>query len=73
MGFLRKEKICSSSPSEHRIVAIDGQAVHVASTGVTVKYQGENQIFKLRAVSPTYLPKLFPILSDNIIKFSRNF
>jgi PAS domain S-box-containing protein len=30
---------------EHRIVALDGQIVHVESTGVPVQYQGEIQLF----------------------------
>jgi PAS domain S-box-containing protein len=30
-------------PREHRILALDGQVVHVESTGVSVKYRGENQ------------------------------
>jgi diguanylate cyclase (GGDEF)-like protein/PAS domain S-box-containing protein len=32
-------------PREHRLVALDGQVVHVESTGVPVKYRGETHIF----------------------------
>ncbi|MGE5258516.1 MAG: PAS domain S-box protein [Hyphomicrobiales bacterium] len=32
-------------PREHRIVALDGQVVHVESTGVPVQYQGETELF----------------------------
>jgi PAS domain S-box-containing protein len=32
-------------PREHRIVALDGQVVHVESTGVPIQYKGETQIF----------------------------
>jgi PAS domain S-box-containing protein len=32
-------------PREHRIVALDGQVLHVESTGVPVQYQGETQLF----------------------------
>ena len=32
-------------PREHRILALDGQVVHVESTGVPVKYHGGLQIF----------------------------
>ena len=34
-----------ASPREHRILALDGQVVHVESTGVLVKHRGETQIF----------------------------
>jgi diguanylate cyclase (GGDEF)-like protein/PAS domain S-box-containing protein len=34
-----------ASPREHRVLALDGQAVHVESTGVPVKYRGEAHIF----------------------------
>jgi two-component system cell cycle sensor histidine kinase/response regulator CckA len=34
-----------SSLREHRIMALDGQVVHVESTGGPVKYRGETQIF----------------------------
>jgi PAS domain S-box-containing protein len=34
-----------ASPREHRILALDGQVVHVESTGVPVKYRGETQVF----------------------------
>jgi PAS domain S-box-containing protein len=34
-----------ASPREHRILALDGQGVHVESTGVPVKYRGETQVF----------------------------
>jgi PAS domain S-box-containing protein len=32
-------------PREHRIVTVDGQVVHVESTGVPVQYEGEAQLF----------------------------
>lgn len=32
-------------PREHRVVALDGQVVHVESTGMPIKYQGEIQHF----------------------------
>ena len=32
-------------PREHRILALDGQTVHVESTGVPFKYRGETQVF----------------------------
>ena len=32
-------------PREHRIVALDGQVVHVESTGVPLQYKGEIQLF----------------------------
>ncbi|MCX5818800.1 MAG: diguanylate cyclase [Deltaproteobacteria bacterium] len=32
-------------PREHRLLALDGQVVHVESTGVPVKYRGETHIF----------------------------
>jgi PAS domain S-box-containing protein len=34
-----------ASPREHRVLALDGQVVHVESTGVPVKYRGETQVF----------------------------
>ena len=34
-----------ASPREHRILAMDGQAVPVESTGVPVKYRGETHVF----------------------------
>jgi diguanylate cyclase (GGDEF)-like protein/PAS domain S-box-containing protein len=34
-----------ASPREHRVLALDGQAVYVESTGVPVKYRGEAHIF----------------------------
>jgi PAS domain S-box-containing protein len=34
-----------ASPREHRVMALDGQTVHVESTGVPVHYRGETQIF----------------------------
>ena len=34
-----------ASPREHRVLALDGQAVQVESTGVPVRYRGETQIF----------------------------
>jgi PAS domain S-box-containing protein len=34
-----------ASPREHRILTLDGQMVHVESTGVPVKYRGETQVF----------------------------
>jgi PAS domain S-box-containing protein len=34
-----------ATPREHRILALDGQVVHVESTGVSVKHRGENQLF----------------------------
>jgi diguanylate cyclase (GGDEF)-like protein/PAS domain S-box-containing protein len=34
-----------ASPHEHRVLALDGHAVHVESTGVPVKYRGETHIF----------------------------
>ena len=34
-----------ASPREHRMLALDGQVVHVESTGVPVKYRGESHIF----------------------------
>ena len=34
-----------AAPREHRVLALDGQVVHVESTGVPVKYRGETQIF----------------------------
>jgi signal transduction histidine kinase/ActR/RegA family two-component response regulator len=35
----------TTSPREHRILALDGQVVHVESTGVPFKYRGETQVF----------------------------
>ena len=32
-------------PREHRIVALDGQVLHVESTGVPIQYKGETQLF----------------------------
>jgi diguanylate cyclase (GGDEF)-like protein/PAS domain S-box-containing protein len=32
-------------PREHQIVALDGQVVHVESTGVPVQYRGETHVF----------------------------
>jgi diguanylate cyclase (GGDEF)-like protein/PAS domain S-box-containing protein len=32
-------------PREHRLLALDGQVVHVESTGVPVKYRGETHVF----------------------------
>jgi PAS domain S-box-containing protein len=32
-------------PREHRLLALDGQVVHVESTGVPVKYRGEIHVF----------------------------
>ena len=32
-------------PREHRILTLDGQPVHVESTGVPVQYKGETQLF----------------------------
>lgn len=32
-------------PREHRVLALDGQVVHVESTGWPIKYQGETQVF----------------------------
>jgi PAS domain S-box-containing protein len=32
-------------PREHRLLTLDGQEVHVESTGVPVKYRGETQVF----------------------------
>ena len=32
-------------PREHRMVALDGQVLHVESTGVPIQYQGETQLF----------------------------
>jgi PAS domain S-box-containing protein len=32
-------------PREHRIVALNGQVVHVESTGVPIQYKGETQLF----------------------------
>jgi len=34
-----------ASPREHRMLALNGQVVHVESTGVPVKYRGEAHIF----------------------------
>jgi diguanylate cyclase (GGDEF)-like protein/PAS domain S-box-containing protein len=34
-----------AAPREHRMLALDGQVVHVESTGVPVKYRGEAHIF----------------------------
>ena len=34
-----------ASPREHRILTLDGQGVHVESTGVPVKYRGKTQVF----------------------------
>ena len=34
-----------ASPREHRILALNGQVVHVESTGVLVKHRGETQVF----------------------------
>jgi diguanylate cyclase (GGDEF)-like protein/PAS domain S-box-containing protein len=34
-----------ASPREHKILALDGQAMHVESTGVPVKYRGETHVF----------------------------
>jgi PAS domain S-box-containing protein len=34
-----------ASPREHRLLALDGQVVHVESTGVPVKYRDETQVF----------------------------
>jgi PAS domain S-box-containing protein len=35
----------TASLREHRILTLDGQMVHVESTGVPVKYRGETQVF----------------------------
>ena len=32
-------------PREHRIMALDGQVLHVESTGVPIQYKGETQLF----------------------------
>jgi PAS domain S-box-containing protein len=32
-------------PREHRMVALDGQVLHVESTGVPIQYKGETQLF----------------------------
>ena len=34
-----------ASPREHRVLALDGQAVPVESTGLTIKHRGETQVF----------------------------
>ena len=34
-----------ASPREHRMVALDGQILHVESTGVPIQYKGEIQLF----------------------------
>jgi len=34
-----------ASPREHRMLALDGQVLHVESTGVPVKYRGETHVF----------------------------
>jgi len=34
-----------ASAREHRLLALDGQVVHVESTGVPVRYRGEKQVF----------------------------
>ena len=34
-----------ASPREHRVLALNGQVVHVESTGVLVKHRGETQIY----------------------------
>jgi len=39
------EENWSAPPREHQIVALDGQAVHVESTGVPVQYRGETHVF----------------------------
>jgi PAS domain S-box-containing protein len=35
----------TTSPREHRILALDGQTVYVESTGVPFKYRGETHVF----------------------------
>jgi PAS domain S-box-containing protein len=32
-------------PREHRVLTVDGQVVHVESTGVPIQYQGKTQLF----------------------------
>ena len=34
-----------AAPREHRVLALDGQAVPVESTGLTISYRGETQVF----------------------------
>jgi PAS domain S-box-containing protein len=36
---------CIAPPREHRMVALDGQVLHVESTGVPIQYKGEVQLF----------------------------